>query len=173
MQQHKKHQNSTRWGFAALAVVYAIASPLFAQVKANDYMLAGTTTHWGVDVSWFVDDLKTLESLRRILNHGDSENVLKTINKFNSAIIFAVNPTVIANGKIDPKMATFADKDLLLKLEDSLAFLGTCGAQQVTIASDAGYTNVFFVFVFHPVNTIQWPDEAILNCMERIKLAQG
>lgn len=140
-----------------------------AQVRANDYMIAGTTSHWGVDVSWFADSENTIQALGRILDNRDSESVLNDIAKFNSAIIFAVNPKVIVNGEINQEMATFGDKNLLTELEGSLAFLGTCGAQQLTIASDAGYTNVFFIFVFRPNEKIQWPDEAILNCMERLK----
>jgi hypothetical protein len=89
----------------------------------------------------------------------------------NSSIVFIIHPDIIVNRKIGPKIATFAEPHQLAELEKSLAFLGTCGAQKVTLTSDEGYSNVFFVLVFHPDERIRWPVEAVLNCMERLKVA--
>lgn len=171
MQRHKKHQSSTRWAFAAFAVAYAIASPIHAQVRQNDYVLWGKATHWGVDVVYFVDDLATLETLKQILDIAESKDILQELKRANSDTVFVVHPDVIVDRKIDPKIANFAEPHQLAELEKSLAFLGTCGVQQVTLTSDEGYSNVFFIFVFHPDEKIRWPVEAVLNCMERLKVA--
>ena len=157
--------------FSLLALMFSWCSPIHAQVKANDYVLRGTTTHWGVDVFYFVDDLATLETLEQILDIGESKDILQDLKKANSAIIFVVHPDVIVDRKIDPKIATFVEPDQLAGVEKRLAFLGTCGVQQVTLTSDVGYANAFFAFVFHPDERIRWPAEALLNCMERLKMA--
>lgn len=157
--------------FCLLTLLCNWYSPTNAQVRENDYGLGGTTTHWGIDVAYFVDDLATLETLKQILDLGESKDILQELTRSNSDIIFVVHPDVVVDGKIDPKIATFAEPDQLAVVEKSLAFLGTCGVQQVTLTSDEGYSNVFFVFVFHPDERIRWPAVAVLNCMERLKVA--
>jgi hypothetical protein len=147
----------------------SISLPANAYVQANKYMLAGTTTHWGVDVSWFIQNIDGVENFKRMMDEKDNEYLLKELKKFNDAILFVIHPNVIKANKIDPEIATFATQGQLDQLYGSLSNFPSCSFRKITVASESDKNNVVFVFIYGYSNNGEWPKSAVDSCLVHLK----
>jgi hypothetical protein len=154
---------------ATFILILPLSLPLKAYVQANKFMLAGTTSHWGADVSWFIQDANAVENFKLLMDRRENEELLKTLKRFNDAILFAIHPKVIEGDRIDPEIATFANEKQLTQLRARLADFQNCSFSQITLGSDQGPTNVVIVFIYgYPDNGV-WPAEVAESCIERLR----
>lgn len=157
---------------AFLAILFLLASvsfPLKAYVQANRYMLAGTTDHWGVAVSWFIQNHNGVDNFKEIMDRNENASLLRELKKFNDAILFVIHPNVIRGGIINPEIATFATESQLIQIQENLVNFPNCSFQQVTLGSDDGNSNVIVVFIFGYIENGVWPVEIVQSCIERVR----
>ena len=154
-----------------LILLLSLSLPLKAYVQANKYMLAGTTVHWGVAVSWFIQDKNGVDNFKKTMDESENESLLRALKKFNDAILFVIHPDVIESGRIDPEIATFATESQLIQIQGKLVGFPNCSFQQITLGSDKGNSNVFIVFIFGYHDNGIWPTEIVKSCIERVRVA--